>query len=380
MRWLFPSKDAIEESPARKAVLSRIDAWWQAFSDNIDQFYTGTEFDIHAFMRTNLEAIDHRLRWDFDLTAGDIPRSLSITPNNAVQLRPLCDAIIARAPTNTGWEFFHGQQARDAASTKSMAEALTGVGFGRCKINTSVSELNTIDLHFYLPDAPSDAKALEQAKILSQALLGEEAFARWVGKIHLEEQEDEDRWVDLDGLKRNVFSDVADIVSNLPERPLFETVKELQWSLWRLSPEKKDDYSRHQDLVMGSSALDAMAGCTQLGLPFDSQRYSRCHEVFVYLKVDGVGQSMKERMAERKVIERALEALVSDGLGVVVGAGTGWRYSYLDIALADVPNGIHRIKELAKECRVNGRSWILFHDQHLGDEWIGIYKDTPPPP
>ncbi|MEE9312136.1 MAG: hypothetical protein V3V10_06940 [Planctomycetota bacterium] len=378
MRWLFPSEYAIEENPARKAVLSRIDAWWQAFLDNIDQLSVNPEFDVPAFMREHLEAIDHRLCWDVD-TSDSQNRTLAITPEEAVNLRPLCDAIIARAPENTGWKFFHGHQAHDVDAAHAMVEAMTGSEVGRCKINTSVSELNTIDLHFYLPDAPAAAIATEQAHILAETLLGEEAFARWVGNIHVEEQE-EDHWVELDILKRHVFADVAGIVSSLPERALFETVEELQWSLWRLSPEKKDDYSRHQDLVMGSSALDAMAGCAQLGRPFDSQRYSRCHEVFVYLKIDGVGQSMKERMASRKIIEKALEVVVSEGLGVVVGAGTGWRYSYLDIALADVPNGINRIKEIAKESKVNGRSWILFHDQHLGDEWIGIYKDTPPPP
>jgi hypothetical protein len=29
---------------------------------------------------------------------------------------------------------------------------------------------------------------------------------------------------------------------------------------------------------------------------------------------------------------------------------------------------------------VANRSWLLFHDAHLADEWIGIYEDTPPPP
>lgn len=380
MRWLFPAENDIEENASRKAVLSRIDAWWQAFSDNMDLLSSDPEFDIPAFMRTHLEAIDQRLCWDFDPNEDNQERSFAITPETAVKLRPLCDAIIARAPQNIGWQFFHGRQARVLADARTMVEGISGVEVGRCKINTSISQLNTVDLHFYLPDAPAPAVATEQAHLLAEIILGEEAFIRWVGKIHIESKEDKEVWVSLDQLKRNVFSDVASVVSGLPERPLFETAKELKWSLWRLSPEKKDEYTRHEDLIMGSSALDAMSGCAQLGMSFDSQRYSRCHEQFVYLKIDGHGKKMKERMADRQVIEKALGALVSDGLGVVVGAGTGWRYSYLDVALADVPNGISRIKEIAKETKVNGRSWILFHDQHLGDEWIGIYKDTPPPP
>ncbi|MHC4839417.1 MAG: hypothetical protein ACYTDT_00450 [Planctomycetota bacterium] len=376
MRWLFPAENDVEENASRKAVLSRIDAWWQAFMDNIDQLSANPNFDVAAFMREHLEAIDHNLR--HDLNAEN--RKLAITPESAVLLRPLCDAIIARAPQDTGWEFFHGRQALEVEDTRALIEARTGSPVGRCKINTSVSDLNTIDLHFYLPDAPSPDVAEAHAQLATESLLGEEAFARWVGRIHVEEQEEEDRWVPLDALKRNVFSDVAGVISSLPERPLFEIKSELKWSLWRLSPTKKDDYTRHEDLIMGNSALDSMSGCAQLGLPFDSQRYSRCHELFVYLKIDGHGKKMKERMADRQVVEKRLDALVDEGLGIVVGAGTGWRYSYLDIALADVPNGVNRIRELAKELKVDGRSWLLFHDQHLGAEWQGTYKDTPPPP
>ena len=36
--------------------------------------------------------------------------------------------------------------------------------------------------------------------------------------------------------------------------------------------------------------------------------------------------------------------------------------------------------ELLQRRRVNERSWLLFFDPELADEWMGIYEGAPPPP
>jgi hypothetical protein len=132
---------------------------------------------------------------------------------------------------------------------------------------------------------------------------------------------------------------------------------------------------------MGSSALDSMSACAQLGRSFDSRRYSRVGETFCFLKFDGEGRKIASRMDERKEVEKSVgKALVDAELGCVVGTGTGKKYSYLDLALTDVAASLPIIRERMRDCGVATRSWLLFHDAHLSDEWVGIHEGTPPPP
>lgn len=385
MRWLYIDENDKEENAARRAVLSRIERWWEAFTDHAprlkEHFESDSDFDVPAFMRENLENIDQRIGWEFGPALHGEGDRLVITPEHHLSLRPLCDAIIDRAPKLEGWEFYHGRIAETPEAARAAVEAETDVELGRCKVQTRVDEMNRVGLKFYLPDRDDRELGGVQAAIAAEALMGEEAFARWVGRIDVVDRESGDTWVPLDALKRHVFAEVATIDGELPGKPLVEMVDELQWSLWRLSPPNKDEYPRQQDLIMGSSALDRMSACAQLGQSFDSRRYSKVGETFCFLKFDGDGRKIKARMEERKVVETAVnEALVEAGLGCVVGTGTGKKYSYLDLALTRVNAGVPVIRRQMRKAQVATRSWLLFHDAHLADEWVGVYRDTPPPP
>jgi hypothetical protein len=67
-------------------------------------------------------------------------------------------------------------------------------------------------------------------------------------------------------------------------------------------------------------------------------------------------------------------------LGVVIGGGTGIRHSYVDLALTDVERGVAATRAALRKGGLPKRSWILFFDDALAAEWIGIHDDTPPPP
>jgi hypothetical protein len=64
----------------------------------------------------------------------------------------------------------------------------------------------------------------------------------------------------------------------------------------------------------------------------------------------------------------------------VIGGGSGLRYAYIDLALLDVKRAVPVIRQVLSDCRAPLRSWLLFHDDDLAAEWIGIYRQTPPPP
>jgi len=385
MRWLYPDPNDREENASRSAVEMRIGLWWQAFSDNSAQirhaFEDESEFDVAEFMHERLEHIDERLGWEFGPALDGRGDRLVITPERRLFLRPLADAVLHRAPQVKGWEFYHGRPAETPEGALAAVEAETDRELGRCRVSTGVDEMNRVHLKFYLPDALDRELAAVQAAIAAEALLGEEAYLRWIGRIDVVEREQGDHWVPFDTLQQHVFGQVAGIDAQLYATPLHANVDRLQWSLWRLSPPQKDEYPRQQDLIMGSSALDSMSACAQLGRSFDSRRYSRVGETFAFLKFDGEGRKVAARMDERKRIEKAVgDALVEAGLGCVVGTGTGKKYSYLDLALTRVADAIPIIREQMRGCDVAQRSWMLFHDAHLSDEWVGIHDDTPPPP
>ncbi|MBE7491886.1 MAG: hypothetical protein HS108_09070 [Planctomycetes bacterium] len=384
MRWLYPDEHDTEENAARKAVLSRVDRWWQSLAaqaDAIAAYLHGAgEFDVPEFMAEQLEAVDPRLGWEFSAT-GPRRCRLVISVDGHLSLRPMVDAMLARAPALPNWEFLNAHPADTLAGALSAVEAETDHAVGRARVRAQVRSMNRVDLQFWLPDAGGHELARTQAVIAACRLLGEDALARWVGAIEAVNETGTGRWLPLDALQQAVFSEVAGVNARLPEVPLVSMVKDLRWSLWRLNPPQQGDYPGEQDLIMGSSALEEMSACAQLGAPFDSRRYSKVGETFCFLKFDGEGRKVAPRMDERKRVESALgAALVEGGLGCVVGAGTGRRYSYLDLALTDVQASLPLIRAHMRGAEVSRRSWLLFHDATLAEEWVGIYDDTPPPP
>ena len=385
MRWLYPDSEDREENAARSAVVSRIERWWDAFAakagDIKRSFADDFDFDIPAFMRDTIEQIDQRLGWEFGPAVDGEGDRLVITPEHNLALRPLADAIIARAPEIEGWEFHHSRPAEPPNVARAAVEAETENELGRCVVQMAIDEMNRVGLKFVLPDAFDRELAALQAAIAAEALLGEEMFARWTGRIEVLAEEEGPDWRPLDDLRASVFAHVAQIDADLRDTPLVQNVDRLQWSLWRLSPPQKDEYPRQQDLIMGSSALEKMSACAQLGQSFDSRRYSRVGETFCFLKFDGAGRKIAARMDERKAVETAInDALIGEQHGVVVGTGTGKKYSYLDLALTDVARAIPVIRKQMRAAKVANRSWLLFHDAHLSHEWVGIYDDTAPPP
>ena len=56
------------------------------------------------------------------------------------------------------------------------------------------------------------------------------------------------------------------------------------------------------------------------------------------------------------------------------------RYAYIDLALSDLKRAVPIIRQTLAERHAPVRSWLLFHDDELAAEWIGIHPQTPPPP
>jgi hypothetical protein len=104
-------------------------------------------------------------------------------------------------------------------------------------------------------------------------------------------------------------------------------------------------------------------------------------EWFCYLKLDAMDVPSEHRVEFRAQFEDALNPqLLQAGVGGCIGGGSGLRYSYVDLALTDVNRAIPIIRQVLASCRAPLRSWLLFFDDELAREWVGVYQQTPEPP
>jgi hypothetical protein len=187
-------------------------------------------------------------------------------------------------------------------------------------------------------------------------------------------------------VKDVVDRQVETIRQGLPERPLYTVdfrAKTHMWHAYQIERELPDctDFPIRSDIYLGSTGnydVTAAAGSKYL---FSSSRFSRCGETFSYLKVDGAGASDEARFEQRGKVEDAVdEALGAVQLGRVIAAATGRRYSYVDLAVTDPPRAMELVREAVKTLGLPDRTWLLFLDAGMEDEWIGLTQDTPEPP
>jgi hypothetical protein len=210
-------------------------------------------------------------------------------------------------------------------------------------------------------------------------LLGEQRLDTWIGLIEVKRRESVSA-VPLARLQAQVSKTIETVQARLPQKPLAEIPDgELRWTMWKLEPRTRADCPEQTDLFVRRSMLPGMWQAAHFGAAFFSERFSRQRETFCYVKLDGKEGIEGEVFANKT--EDALDtALRAAGFGAVVGGGTGLRYSYVDLPLADIDGGIAVVREVLSAGKVPKRSWILFFDAVFAGEWVGLYVDTPPPP
>jgi hypothetical protein len=220
-------------------------------------------------------------------------------------------------------------------------------------------------------------------------LLGEDVLNHWIGAIEvaprrtgwlskLKGRSAQGSGMPLDALKPAVDALIESVRARLPSRP-WHSDPEAGGTIWELHPAQADDYAHQLDMFVGKSVHPPMWQAAHSGRGFSSERFSRFGEVFCFVKLDGTEGLDVEKFADKAEIEDALDEVLK-GIGCHVGGGTGLRYSYIDLALTDLREGVERVRQRLAQGNVPKRSWILFFDEELSGEWIGVYDDTPPPP
>ena len=401
MRWRFFDSTNKSECRQREETLVRIDDWWKAFAAKTDSlsalFANKARWDLADWMELHLQAIHPSLMWEFGPGVKGSGHRLVITPESAHHLRPLVGAILERAPTLPGWEFYPYRLAENLEETQATVQGRTGSDIGEYQVRLCRGEFQRIDLCYAAPDVngSDDQEALNAAFVATESLLGEELLDCWIGAVEVANLQDEAdrrsasrpgtarpaRFMPLERLRDNVQALIASMREQLPERPHFERMEGAEWTAWELTPGEDAEPFEQQDLLVARSVNPDLWMAAHSGFLFFSERFSRCGETFCYLKWDirrGMGDA---RFKEKAELEDAVDEVLMPGrLGCTIGGGTGSRYSYTDLALVDVAGGIEAIRRRLREGNICKEAWIQFLDADLGAEWIGIYDDSPPPP
>jgi hypothetical protein len=152
-------------------------------------------------------------------------------------------------------------------------------------------------------------------------------------------------------------------------------------SLFQTDAPEQIDYPWRSDLLVGYTVVPELSRRVGAGEPVRTADLAKCGETFCYVKIDGIEGLGGSRFADREEIEVAVdEALADAGIGCVIGAGTGRRYSYVDVAVNDVARAQRIIRNVLREGNITKNCWVLPFDGDRDQEWIGIWDDTPAPP
>jgi hypothetical protein len=402
VRWRFIDPKNEAENADRGRIVQKIDAWWRAFQNKSKDisalFSRKSEWDLPAWMEEHFHAIHPQIMWEYGPALKKEGERLVMTPESAHHLRPLVDAILSRAPQLPDWEFYTHRLPESTEQAIASVKGRAGVDLSSFKVQAAKGSFNRVDLTFTSEVFTSaDDSAQSAAFVATECLLGEKILDEWIGAIEYApppKQSLVGNWFSkkprqvaggdfhrLETLPEMVRALVGSIYEQLPAKPHYEWAEDAQWSAGAGEPTEQGDYAGRSDLLTFST-LNVDLFQTGLGAAlFSSRRFSRCGEMFCYLKIDGREGLPEGDFSDRGDIEDALnETLIAQKLGCHIGGAMGLRYVYIDLALTDLDRGIAAIKERLRAGNVPNRTWIQFFDTDLAAEWVGIYDDTPPPP
>jgi hypothetical protein len=387
MRWIFADPAHPAEMEYRTRTLAAIDAWWRAFQSKTTDldalFHRKSEWDLPRFMHDRLGAVDPGLMWEFGQAVRQPGHRLVITPEQRKWLRPLVRTLLERAPQISGWEFYPHRLPEDVPMAIQMVEARVGVNITGAVVVASVAPGRKIDLSFAFPQQPQldEQTASHAAFVATETLMGEHVLDTWIGGIGLIDGKPAQRPLPLDRAQATVGALISSIQEQLPPTKLHDIAEGEDWANVGLEPEEADDYPGRTDLIVASTQSVDLFRAAHSDMIFTSSCHSRFGELFCYLKIDGIDVPRERFVEFRSDIEDTLSpALAQAGVGCCIGGGSGIRYSYIDLALTDVNQAIPIIRQVLSARRVPLRAWLLFFDDELSHEWIGIYAQTPEPP
>lgn len=269
----------------------------------------------------------------------------------------------------------------------------SGVDFGRARARAGFSRGHLLDVVIELPGGRGGEAEERAAEALCELLLGEARAEDWLGALSLvpaprggplqvvQARSGAENFFPIAELLPAFDAAIAGLYAGLPAEPFWALGGEQQWVLLELDVEAMPVYPAQSDVALATTFLPEMLKCFLSGNSFASARFSACGELFGYLKSRRRPGDLRQAVAERRVLEDALDAaLVSERAGRVVGSGLGVVYSYVDFAFDALDRAVDVIRAVGSRVDLGDESWILFCDTALAREWIALAPGAPPPP
>jgi hypothetical protein len=389
MRWYFADPNNPEEAAYKQRTMAAIDRWWQAFqataADLSRVFTRQTEFDIVNWMNDYLGGIDPRLCWEYGPAVRQEGHRLVITPESKRWLRPLVGTILQRAPKIPGWEFYPYRLPEDVPQAIASVQGRTGVNITGAVVQAQMGDNRKIDLLWGFPSlrGTDHDTQMNAAFVATEVLMGEQVLDTWIGAIDLLDGANvgQTRPLPMDRAQSTVGALIRGAQEQLPATKAADVSVEDGWYNVKLEPEPAEDYLGRGDLVVASThSIEVFQAAHTSGI-FVSSCHSRIGEYFCYLKLDASEVPTEHVVEFRAQFEDALNPLLlKSGVGGCIGGGSGLRYSYIDLALTDVNRAVPIIRQCLAQGGAPLRSWLLFFDDELAREWVGVYPETPEPP
>lgn len=388
MRWKFQDPANIAESAARQKLNNRIDHWWNEFqrrTDDLDAMFQGArDWDVVAWMESQLLEVHEDLSWEFRPSSVSGRHELAISPDQNPALVELAKQVLKRAPKVNNWQFDVYRKAIRIEDCLQRTVDATGIDLSNTTVSVHEGQANQIDFVFHFDRLPADEDVLFEAMLIAtEMLLGEQQMMQWAGTFDAIDQVPADdakmRFVRLSQVPQAFETVQENIKNRLDDEPYVNRIDQLQWAAFKLKPSEAIDYAGRDDLLTAMTCDPDLTAATFEAQAFASERFSRTGETFCYIKVDERG-AVDSGFAEREDMEEAIRStLESQELGCLVGSGTGLRYTYLEVALTDLDEALMAIRETLQEGQVSRRSWVLFHDAALHNEWFPIYEGAAGP-
>ncbi len=405
MRW-FCEETLPEALKDRRHFERCIDEFWKEFAQKIPDIeahiQNRAQWDLYGWMVQLLDALPEKVQWEFGPAIRIKGRRLVFSGEGKRHAQPFIDTLVKRAPEISGWEFYPYRLPEKLDTALLIVKAKGGTDASDLKFRARLTRNRKIELTFATTLSQGQSEGASVYAAIS--LLGDEVLNRWVGNgITIEEfgvfkrffrlfqrEKDGKTFLPISELKRTVDALIASVHDQLPSKPLFEwdpppqapntDGKVVVGKLFKIDRKlpPMDDYPLWVDLYVGTSPHSEIFEACILSTDFASGRFSKCGELFTYLKIDGRAFS---DVKDRGAIEDAIDdELNRNRAGGVIGGGTGHVYSYILLAIVDLPKAIRLLKTVLQAEKIPKRTWLLFFDAEYWDEWVGIWDDTPPPP
>jgi hypothetical protein len=168
----------------------------------------------------------------------------------------------------------------------------------------------------------------------------------------------------------------------LPAVALAKLIDSKGWTTLEMEPTSEVADTRRNDIRLMTASVAGLPPLTAAhrGRRFCSALHSRLGETFCYVQWQHDATSDNDLLARREQLELAIARMFSQsGGGCVVGGGIGAKYLYFDLALTDPRQTVPHLRRTLLEHKPPQRCWLLFYDDELAEEWVGIHPDAPEP-